>query len=177
MTHHKPPVSKSTNEKRLNGKWLNRKELNQQVAELQAVELQAVEREVVERQVVERQVVEATVEATSIPYACPLDRIATILGWIEEAPVEFQSADGVSNAGVLMGLALLEETHLLEEARAVYGRLKNGWYGLRSLLWTLVIMALLRIKRPEQLKHHDPAAWAVYWDCLAPPKSKRCVAS
>jgi hypothetical protein len=35
--------------------------------------------------------------------------------------------------------------------------LNNSWYGLRSLLWTLVVMALLRIKRPEQLKHHDPA--------------------
>ena len=55
--------------------------------------------------------------------------------------MEFQSADGVSNAGVLLGLALLEGTHLLKEARAVYGRLKNGWYGLRSLLWMLVTMA------------------------------------
>jgi len=97
------------------------------------------------------------VEATSIAYASPLDRFLTTMGLIEEAPVEFQSADGVPHAGVLLGLALLEETHLLEEARAVYGRLKNGWYGLRSLLWTLVVMALLRIKRPEQLKHHDPA--------------------
>jgi hypothetical protein len=42
-----------------------------------------------------------------------------------------------------LGLALLEETHLLEEARAVYGRLTNGWYGLRSLVWTLVVMALV----------------------------------
>jgi hypothetical protein len=99
----------------------------------------------------------STVEATSIPYASPLDRFATVLGLIEEAPVEFQSAENVPQAGVLLGLALLEETHLLEEARAVYGKLNNGWYGLRSLLWTLVVMALLRIKRPEQLKHHDPA--------------------
>jgi ferredoxin len=38
----------------------------------------------------------------------------------------------------------------------VYGRLKNGWYGLRPLLWTLVAMALLRVKRPEQIKHQDP---------------------
>ena len=98
-----------------------------------------------------------TVEATSIPYASPLDRFATTLGLIEEAPVEYQSADSVPHAGALLGLALLEETHLVEEARRVYGRLKNGWYGLRSLLWTLVVMALLRIKRPEQLKHHDPA--------------------
>ena len=103
-------------------------------------------------QAVEPQVV----EATSIPYASPLDLAFTALGLIEEAPVEFQSADGVPNAGALLGLALLEETHLLEEGRAVYSRLKNGWYGLRSLVWTLVVMALIRIKRPEQIKHHDP---------------------
>jgi len=97
------------------------------------------------------------VEATSIPYASPLDRAATVLGLIQEAPVEFQSADGVPCAGALLGLALLGETHLLEEARAVYGQLKPGWYGLRSLIWTLVVLALVRIKRPEQIKNHDPA--------------------
>ena len=98
------------------------------------------------------------VEATSIPYASPVDRLATVMGWIEEAPVAFTSAKAVPQAGVLLGLALLGETHLVEEARAVYGRLKKGWYGLRSLLWTLVAMALLRIKRPEQIKHQDPVS-------------------
>ena len=62
------------------------------------------------------------------------------MGLIEEAPVSFASAEAVPQAGVLLGLALLGETHLVEEARAVYGRLKNGWYGLRSLLSTLIAM-------------------------------------
>jgi hypothetical protein len=97
-------------------------------------------------------------EATSIPYASPLDRAATLLGLIQEAPIEFESADGVPNAGALLGMALIGETHLLEETRAVYGPLKNGWYGLRSLIWTLVVAALVRIKRPEHIKHHDPAS-------------------
>jgi hypothetical protein len=98
------------------------------------------------------------VEATSIPYASPVDRLATVMGLIEEAPVSFASAEAVPQAGVLLGLALLGETHLVEEARAVYGRLKNGWYGLRSLLSTLIAMALLRIKRPEQIKRQDPVS-------------------
>jgi hypothetical protein len=98
------------------------------------------------------------VEATSIPYAAPLDRLATVLGLVEEAPVSFVSAEGVPGAGVLLGLALLGETHLMEEARVVYGRLKNAWYGLRSLLWTLIVMALLRVKRPEQIKFQDPVS-------------------
>ena len=43
------------------------------------------------------------VEATSIPYASPLDRFATMKGLIEEAPVEFQSSDNVPSAGALLG--------------------------------------------------------------------------
>jgi transposase len=130
--------------------------------ELQPMELQIVDSQTIELQTVEPQTMEPkTVEATSIPYASPLDRFFTVMGLIEEAPVEFESAEGVPQAGVLLGLALLEETHLLQEARAVYGQLKNSWYGLRSLLWMLVVMALLRVKRPEQLKHHDPAGLGV----------------
>ena len=144
-------------------------EVDVETAEMEAAQGVSVEPEPIEPDgfdlgLVEREVVELEpgepqlVEATSVPYASPLDQFATSMGLIEEAPVEYQSADGVPCAGVLLGLALLDGTHLVEEARAVYGRLNNGWYGLRSLLWTLVVMALLRIKRPEQLKHHDPAS-------------------
>jgi transposase len=98
------------------------------------------------------------VEATSIPYASELNQFFTKLGMIEEAPVVYETAQGVAGAGVLLGLALLPDTHLLDEARNVYGRLKNAWYGLRPVLWTLIVMALLRIKRPEQIKQHDPAS-------------------
>jgi len=99
---------------------------------------------------------EAT-EATSVAYASPINQVFTALGLIEEAPVEFAPAKNVPALGVLLGLALLSTTGLLEEARHVYGRLKNGWYGLRATIWTLFVMALLRIKRPEQLKGVDPA--------------------
>ena len=98
------------------------------------------------------------VEATSIAYASPDKQLATVLGLIEEAPVEFAPARDVPAAGVLLGLALLSTTGLSEEARHVYGRLKNCWYGLRATVWTLFVMALLRIRRPEQLKGIDPAA-------------------
>jgi hypothetical protein len=98
-----------------------------------------------------------TVEATSIAYASPANQLAAIFGLIEEAPVEFAPATNVPAAGVLLGMALLSTTGLLEEARSVYGRLKNCWYGLRATIWTLFVMALLRIKRPEGLKGTDPA--------------------
>lgn len=98
------------------------------------------------------------VEATSIAYASPVNQLATVLGLVEEAPVEFTPARNVPVAGVLLGLALLSTTGLMEEARQIYGRLRNCWYGLRATVWTLFIMGLLRIKRPEQLKGFDPAA-------------------
>jgi hypothetical protein len=98
------------------------------------------------------------VEATSIAYASPSNQLATVFGLIEEAPVEFAPARNVPVAGVLLGLALLSTTGLLEEARRVYGKLKNAWYGLRATIWTLFVMALLRIKRPEQVKGVDPAS-------------------
>jgi hypothetical protein len=100
----------------------------------------------------------AAVEVTSIAYASPADQLATVLGLVEEAPVEFAPSRNVPVAGVLLGLALLSTTGLMEEAREVYGRLKNCWYGLRATLWTLFIMSLLRIRRAEQLKGFDPAA-------------------
>lgn len=98
------------------------------------------------------------VTATSIACASPLEQFAARLGLIEEAPVEFAPARDVPMAGVLLGVALLSTTGLMEEARGVYARLKNGWYGLRATVGMLFVMALLRIKRPEQLKGVDPAA-------------------
>jgi prepilin-type processing-associated H-X9-DG protein len=97
------------------------------------------------------------VEATSIAYASPVNQLATVLGLVEEAPVEFTPARNVPVAGALLGLALLSTTGLMAEARQIYGRLRNCWYGLRATVWTLFIMALLRIKRPEQIKGIDPA--------------------
>ena len=100
----------------------------------------------------------ASVEATSIPYASPANQLATIFGLVEEAPVEFAPAENVPMAGAMLGLALLATSGLLEEPRQVYGGLKNCWYGLRPLMLTLFAMALLRVKRPEQLKGIDPAS-------------------
>lgn len=98
------------------------------------------------------------VQATSIPYASPTDQLGAMLGLIEEAPVEFASARNVPMAGALLGLALLAETGLLQQARAVYGKLKDCWYGLRPLILTLFAMALVRIKRAEGLKGVDPVS-------------------
>jgi hypothetical protein len=50
----------------------------------------------------------------------------------------------------------LVSSGVLECAQKVYGSLGPAFYGLRTSLLTLLLMALLRIKRPEGLKEHLP---------------------
>ena len=43
-------------------------------------------------------------------------------------------------------------------AHAIYGSIGPAFFGLRTTIVALVLMALLRIKRPEGLKEHPPDA-------------------
>jgi transposase len=61
-------------------------------------------------------------------------------------------------AGLLLALPALEETGLLEGAREVYGRLRDGYYGLAATLLTLVFLALAGEPRAEGATRVPPAA-------------------
>ena len=61
-------------------------------------------------------------------------------------------------AGLLLALPALEATGLLEAARQVYGRLKDGFYGLAATLLTLVFLALAGEPRAEGATRVPPAA-------------------
>ena len=61
-------------------------------------------------------------------------------------------------AGLLLALPALEGTGLLEAAREVYGRLKDGFYGLTATLLTLVFLALAGEPRAEGATRVPPAA-------------------
>src|SRR6266566_926086 len=61
-------------------------------------------------------------------------------------------------AGLLLALPALEATGLLEAARQVYGRLKDGFYGLTPTLLTLVFLALAGEPRAEGATRVSPAA-------------------
>jgi transposase-like protein len=61
-------------------------------------------------------------------------------------------------AGLLLALPALEGAGLLGCARATYGRLKNGFYGLAATLLTLVFLALLGEPRAEGATRVSPAA-------------------
>jgi Transposase protein/Helix-turn-helix domain len=61
-------------------------------------------------------------------------------------------------AGLLLALPALEATGLLAEARQVYGRLKDGFYGLAATLLTLAFLALAGEPRAEGATRVPPAA-------------------
>jgi len=61
-------------------------------------------------------------------------------------------------AGLLLALPALEGTGLLEAARQVYGRLRDGFYGLAATLLTLVFLALAGEPRAEGATRVPPAA-------------------
>jgi hypothetical protein len=62
-------------------------------------------------------------------------------------------------------------------AQATYGSLEPAFYGLRTSLLTLLLMALWRIKRPEALKEHSPQDPGRVLGWIAHPKSKPRVES
>ena len=61
-------------------------------------------------------------------------------------------------AGLLLALPALEDTGLLAAAREVYGRLKDGFYGLTAVLLTVVFLALAGEPRAEGATRVPPAA-------------------
>jgi hypothetical protein len=61
-------------------------------------------------------------------------------------------------AGLLLALPALEGTGLVQTARDVYGRVKDGFYGLTATLLTLVFLALAGEPRAEGATRVPPAA-------------------
>jgi len=88
-----------------------------------------------------------------------LDRQLAYLGLLDDAAPLFREGSSVPGAGVLLALPCLVDSRLLQISRKLYGGIGPAFYGLRTTLLTLLLMALLRIKRPEHLKEKDPAAF------------------
>lgn len=86
------------------------------------------------------------------------DRVFARLGLLAEAAPQFGDAQGVVGLGVLLALPALMSTGLFEVAEKVYGGFGAAFYGVRSVFTCLSLMALLRVKRPEQLRHNSPPA-------------------
>ena len=85
-----------------------------------------------------------------------LDRLMACLGFLDDAAPLFRPGTAIPGAGVLLAMPALVGSGVLECAREVYGSIGPAFFGLRTTVVSLVLMALLRIKRPEGLKEHSP---------------------
>ncbi|MCL4194234.1 MAG: helix-turn-helix domain-containing protein [Thermoguttaceae bacterium] len=84
------------------------------------------------------------------------DRALARLGLLDDAVPLFADAECVPRAGVLLAVPLLVGHELIEAFAKVYGSLHPSFYGLRTIVVTLFLAALLRIKRPEHFKEYRP---------------------
>lgn len=86
-----------------------------------------------------------------------LDRVCAALGLLDDAMPMFASAGSVPRGGVLLAIPAIAQSGVLAAARQVYGHIGPAFYGLRTTIITLILLALLRIKRPEAVKEHSPS--------------------
>ena len=85
-----------------------------------------------------------------------IDRALACLGLLEDAAPLFGSATHLPWAGVLLAIPALIDSGVFQAAPEIYGSIGPAFYGLRTTILTMLLMALLRIKRPEGLKEHPP---------------------
>jgi hypothetical protein len=85
-----------------------------------------------------------------------MDRLLASMGALEDAAPLFACLSKIPKGGVLLAIPALVSSGLLTIARKIYGNLGPAFYGLRTTLVAYVLLALLRIPRPETLKEHTP---------------------
>jgi transposase len=85
-----------------------------------------------------------------------MDRLLAAMGLLDDALPVFALARNLPRAGVLVTIPALLASGLLSTAEKIYGNLGPAFYGLRTTLVAYVLLALLRIPRPEALKEYSP---------------------
>ena len=93
------------------------------------------------------------------PFDRSHDRFLASQGLLLDAEPVFASGEGVPRLGALLALPLIVSSGLFAEAERLYGDIGPAFYGLRTSLLVLVLMAVLRIKHPESLKEYSPSAF------------------
>jgi prepilin-type processing-associated H-X9-DG protein len=106
----------------------------------------------------------STDHADSTPMLQPLavpplrdgERVAARFGLLDEATPVICEGSSLPLAGALLILPALVATELLETASRVYGVRQRAFYGLRSLLLSIVFCCVLGEPRAEGLTRTDP---------------------
>lgn len=86
------------------------------------------------------------------------DRLLARQGLLDDAAPLFGDHEELPHAGVLLALPMLLAHGGLDVFDRLFGSIGPAFYGLRTTVLSLFLLALLRIKRPENLKEHSPAA-------------------
>jgi hypothetical protein len=86
------------------------------------------------------------------------DRLLARQGLLDDAAPLFGDHEELPRAGVLLVLPMLLAHGGLDVFGRLFGSIGPAFYGLRTTVLTLFLLALLRIKRPENLKEHAPTA-------------------
>lgn len=86
-----------------------------------------------------------------------LDRLLARLGKLDDAQPLFNPGKRIARAGVLLAVPALVQSGIFSAAQEIYSSIGPSFYGLRTTILSLLLLALLRIKRPEGLKEHVPA--------------------
>jgi transposase len=86
------------------------------------------------------------------------DRFLARQGLLNDAAPLFGDHEELPRAGVLLALPILLEHGGLDVFNRLFKSIGPAFYGLRTTVITLFLVALLRIKRPENLKEHSPVA-------------------
>lgn len=84
------------------------------------------------------------------------DRVLAVAGLLEDAEPIFANSMHVEGAGALLAVAVLAKGGFLESTQAVYRTLGPAFYGLRSIFMTFFLMAVLRVKSPEEMRKTHP---------------------
>ncbi len=90
------------------------------------------------------------------PMCRVMDRWLARQGLIDDAAPLFQDAKDAPGAGVLLAVPFLVGSGALSVFERIYDSLGPAFYGLRTTVLCLFLMALLRVRRPENLKELRP---------------------
>jgi prepilin-type processing-associated H-X9-DG protein len=100
----------------------------------------------------------AELVALARPEPREAERQAARRGELDEAPPRVTPGASLPLAGALVILPALAVTGVLDGFEQVYGRARAAFYGLRSLVLTVVFAALVGEPRAEGLTRIDPVA-------------------
>jgi hypothetical protein len=102
-------------------------------------------------------VVDAAITLDTDPADRSVDRSLAAMGLLQDAAPLFAPGPAVPKAGVLLAMPVLVASGVFAAAKASLSDLGPAFYGLRTMLVVLLSLALLRVKRPENLKEYSPA--------------------